>query len=492
MNRNRRRLLCALFLIFPMLFTSLAQAEVLKQEAKEPLYEDYLVSIREEYWQDYLHLPKVLAVVDAKQISKRHRLMQFSNMEVVRNWFPAEAIAYYEPNYHMMLLEDPSNPPEPTPWNITMIDMDQTQVNFKGQGVRIAIIDTGIKTEHPDLNWDNIETGYNYADGNENTDDINGHGTFVAGVLAAIPQNGNGVDGVVPEATIIPLKVIDSDGTIKISWLIQALEAAVNQFDCDVINVSLGTSTDSAALRAAVNAIPEGVIIVAAAGNDGTALYQYPAAYEKVISVGFVDQKEVIADQSQRNDQLTLVAPGLNVLGLNNTTLFYPNTTERSGSSFAAPHVTAAAALAKQAKANLTAQEFRKALIQTSKDLGEVGYDISYGYGLLQIDALLDKILAFKITPTVVLEKEGSKTWQLDFDQMPLDESIDVLIAGFQISGRMESLFVRTLTPDQYRSSQWVFEMPVTEETEKIKIFLLSSLSSCSPRWPAEILYQKP
>ena len=492
MSSNRRRLLCALLLVFPLLFSSFAQAEALTEETGKPLYEGYLVSIREEYWQEYLDLPKVLSVVEAKQVSQDHRLMQFSDMEVVKNWFPAEAIAYYEPNYHMTLLEDSSSPPEPTPWNIAMINMNQTQSNFKGQGVRIAIIDTGIKKEHPDLNWEKIETGYNFADNNENTDDLNGHGTFVAGVIAAIPQNGNGVNGIAPEATIIPLKVIKSDGKILISWLIQALEAAVNEFDCDVINVSLGTTDDSEALRAAVNAVPDDVIMVAAAGNDGTAIYQYPAAYDKVISVGFVDQQEVIASKSQKNDQLTLVAPGQNVLGLDNTTLFSPNTITGSGSSFAAPHVAAAAALAKQARPNLTTNKFRNALSQTAKDLGEVGYDISYGYGLLQINALMDKLLTFGITTEVVLENELSKTWQLDFDQIPIGESMEVLIAGFQISGRMESLLVKAVTPDQYRSCQLVIEMPVTEATAKIKIFLLLSLSSGTPRWPSEVLYPKP
>jgi hypothetical protein len=489
LKSNRWRILFTFLLIFPVLFSSFAQAEVLPKENSEPAYDGFLVSIREEYWEDYLKLPKVFSVVAAKQISKDHRLMQFSDMEVVQNWFPEEAIAFYEPNYIITLLEDLE---PPVAWNLTAMDMDITRHQWTGEGVRVAIIDTGLYTNQPDLDYSKIEVGWNYAADNTDTNDTHGHGTFVTGVMAAISQNGIGTDGVAPGITIVPLKVTDENNASTVDRIISAIQDAITTYDCDIINISMGTVSDSISLREVIEGLPNEVIMVAAAGNNGDSTYQYPAAYPGTISVGSVNNVEIVSTFSQKNDQVTIVAPGEFLTGLRNTTTSFPNTVTGSGTSFAAPHVAGAAALAKQAKPNLTAQEFRDALTQTAKDLGEVGYDISYGYGLIQIDALMDKLLSFGITPKAVLESEQSKTWQLDFDQMPIGENIEVLIAGFQTSGRMESLLLRTVTPDQYRSCQLLIEMPVTEETAKIKIFLLSSLSSGQPRWPSLTLYQKP
>jgi len=489
MKSKRCRILCIFLLIFPVLFASFVQAEVLPNEDSNPTYDGFLVSIREEYWEDYLNLPKVLSIVAAKQISKDHRLMQFSDMEVVQNWFPDEAIAFFEPNYIITLLEDPELP---VAWNLTVMDMEITRHQWTGEGVRVAVIDTGLYTDQPDLDYSKIEVGWNYAADNTDTNDTHGHGTFVTGVMAAIPQNGIGTDGIAPGITIVPLKVTDEYNASTVDRIISAIQDAITTYDCDVINISMGTVSDSISLREVIEGLPAEVIIIAAAGNNGDSTYQYPAAYPGTISVGSVNNTEIVSTFSQKNDQVTIVAPGESLTGLRNTSISFPNTVTSSGTSFAAPHVAGAAALAKQAKPNLTAQEFRDALTQTAKDLGEVGYDISYGYGLIQIDDLMDKLLTFSITATIVSESVQSKTWQIDFDQMPTGESMEVLIAGFQISGRMESILVRTVLPDQYRNCQLVIEIPVTEETAKIKIFLLASLSSSRPRWPSEILYQKP
>ena len=493
MNHKKYRIFCTLLLVSSLLFSSVAYADVTEEKKEvEPAYDGFLVSIREGYWEDYQRLPRVFSVVAAKHVSNAHRIMHFSDLSVVQNWFPEEAIAFYEPNYYMYLLEEPINQPEPIPWNLDIINMDETKEYFDGNGIRVAIIDTGIRKEYPDLNWNNIESGWNYADNNDKTDDFQGHGTFVAGVIGAIPQNGNMVDGVAPAATIVPLKVIKSDGSIPLDNVILAIEEAVSRFDCDVINISLGTKEDSVALRTIIESIPEDVIIVAAAGNDGDASYQYPAAYPRTIAVGSLNQEEIVSVKSQKNDQLTIVAPGESLTGLGFTSLFQPINVTGSGTSYAAPHVTGAAALAKQAKPTLTAQEFQEALIETAKDLGEVGYDTSYGYGLIQIDALMDRITTFRMTSILISESEQSKTWQLDLYQMPIGETVEVLISGYQVSGRMESLLFKTAIPDEFRRCQLLVEIPFSEETDRIKVFFLTSLSQCLPRWPNEVLYESP
>ncbi len=490
MKSKKVNFLCTLLLIFPLLFSNFAYADVHTEKKEvESTHDGFLVSIREGFWEDYQKLPKVFSVVAAKQISKTHRIMQFSEMSVVKDWFPEEAIAYYEPNYIVTLFEDPEYP---IAWNQTALDMAVTRQEWTGEGVRVAIIDTGVYPNQPDLDYTKIETGWNYALENSETLDTHGHGTFVTGVVTAIPQNGLGIDGVAPGATIIPLKVTDDQNSSTVDRIISAIQDAVVKYQCDVINLSMGTPKDSISLRQVIEALPEDVILVAAAGNDGDTTYQYPAAYPRTIAVGSVNQSEVVSGFSQKNDQVTIVAPGESLLGLDNTSLFYPNTVTGSGTSYATPHVTGAAVLAKQAKPTLTAQEFRDALIETAKDLGEVGYDTSYGYGLIQIDALMARLTTFRMTSTLISESEQSKTWQLDLHQMPVGETVEVLIAGFRDSGRMESLIFRTATPDEVQRFQLLVEVPFTIETNRIKVFFLTSFSQCQPRWPNEILYEKP
>lgn len=490
MNHRKNRILCTLLLVSSLLFSSFAYADVTEEKKEvEPAYDGFLVSIREGYWEDYQRLPKVFSVVAAKHVSNAHRIMHFSDLSVVQNWFPEEAIAFYEPNYKVTLLEDSEYP---IAWNITTLNMEVTRNEWTGEGIRVAIIDTGLYPNQPDLDYSKVEQGWNYALANTDTADTHGHGTFVTGVIAAIPQNGLGTDGVAPEATIIPLKVTDDQNSSTVERIITAIQDAVTKYECDVINLSMGTTSDSISLKQVVESLPEDVVLVAAAGNDGDTTYQFPAAYPRTIAVGSVNQSEVVSAFSQKNDQLTIVAPGESLLGLDNTSLFYPNTVSGSGTSYAAPHVTGAAALAKQAKPTLTAQEFQEALIETAKDLGEVGYDTSYGYGLIQIDALMDRITTFRMTSILISESEQSKTWQLDLYQMPIGETVEVLISGYQVSGRMESLLFKTAIPDEFRRCQLLVEIPFSEETDRIKVFFLTSLSQCQPRWPNEVLYESP
>lgn len=211
-----------------------------------------------------------------------------------------------------------------------------------GEGVVVAVIDTGIDYDHPDL-IDNIIGGKDFTGGNDYMD-RNGHGTHVAGVIAA-SNSGNGIVGMAPNAKLLALKALADDGVGDIGWTLAALRYAIDQ-DVDVINMSIG-GPDTPKLRALVQeAYNKGIIIVAASGNEGdgdeeTLEYSYPGAYPEVIQVGAVDMFNKTAYFSNTNDEVDVLALGVEVLST-----FPDNTYARiDGTSMAAPHVAGAAAL---------------------------------------------------------------------------------------------------------------------------------------------------
>lgn len=219
---------------------------------------------------------------------------------------------------------------------------------YKGRGVTIAIIDTGVEVNHPDLK-DRIIGGRNFTseDGGDvnRYNDYNGHGTHVAGIIAA-SANGTGVVGVAPEASLLILKILDRDGNGTYESAIAALKYAITQ-GVDVISMSLGGPVDVPELHAAIQeAVSKEIVVICAAANsgDGNALtpeYAYPAYYSEVISVGAATSSKRVAGFSNSNNQVDLIAPGVNIL----STYLNSSYARLSGTSMAAPYVTGAVAL---------------------------------------------------------------------------------------------------------------------------------------------------
>jgi len=181
----------------------------------------------------------------------------------------------------------------------------------RGQGSKIGIIDTGIDSNHPDLRGA-LAGAINTMDGVSSFKDDNGHGTLVAGVIAA-RDNNIGVVGVAPEGMLYVARALDETGSGNLSDVIEAIEWCLDQ-GVDVINLSLGTSTQTASLQRAVDAASRaGVLMVAAAGNAGPEdnTVVYPAAYDTVIAVGAVDQENLVPGFSSRGPEVDLVAPGV-------------------------------------------------------------------------------------------------------------------------------------------------------------------------------------
>lgn len=266
--------------------------------------------------------------------------------------------------------------------NLEMIGAnDAHRHKLTGDNVKIAILDTGF-AKHDDYQ---IKEGFSAINENEeensNTEeydvDYEGHGTHVAGII------GSSTYGVAPDADLYGAKVFEYDetkGKIKGNSidLIQAISWAIEK-EVDIINMSLGTPTeDEAVHEAIVKAYEEGILLVAASGNNGGAV-EYPAAFEEVIAVSAVESDQRFASFSATGPENELTAPGVNITSLSTENSY----TQNSGTSQATPHVTGILAILKQKLPNHSATELRELAQNLANDLGPQGRDSEYGFGLV-------------------------------------------------------------------------------------------------------------
>ena len=279
--------------------------------------------------------------------------------------------------------DDPGDPPAGTEiidWGVLEIRADEVWSDFDGSGVKVAVVDTGIDVDHPDLD---VAGGANFDRRAKSYDDNNGHGTHVAGTIAA-KENGIGVVGVAPKAELYAVKVLDRKGSGLTSQVIAGIDWAVAN-GMDVVNLSLGSNYPNSDLEDALElAMQAGVIIVAAAGNDGSAV-DFPGAYASTIGVGAINPDQTLAYFSSRGAEVDVVAPGVAVY----STYRGGGYRELQGTSMATPHVAGLAALFRAKYPGASLNQFRLALQQSSVDLGVAGFDPLYGYGLVDAQGLL-------------------------------------------------------------------------------------------------------
>lgn len=256
----------------------------------------------------------------------------------------------------------------------------------KGTGVKVAIIDSGIDYNHPDLDA-NYAGGYDFVNSDTDPMDDYGHGTHVVGTVAA-EDNGVGVVGVAPGASLYALKVLDASGGGYYSDVIAALEWAVKH-GIRVTNNSYGSSGDpGGTVKAAFdNAYAAGILNVCAAGNSGNPPGRgdnviYPARYVSCIAVAATKKDDTRARFSSTGPDLELSAPGVDV----NSTWLGGGYHEGSGTSMASPHVAGTAALVWVAYPSWTNADVRTQLQNTADDLGPAGKDDKYGFGLVDAD----------------------------------------------------------------------------------------------------------
>lgn len=232
----------------------------------------------------------------------------------------------------------PPQPAEVLPWGVNRIDAELAWPTTTGLTVKVAIMDTGIDLDHSDLQT-NIKGNVNTINPLKSGNDDNGHGTHVAGIVAAI-DNEIGVIGVGPEISLYAVKVLGKNGSGWLSDIIEGFDWCINN-NMQVINMSFGSSSTVQSFHdAIIKTYQAGLVLVGAAGNNGGAVI-YPAAYPDVIAVSASDSTDNIASWSSRGPEVDLIAPGVNINSTYNNGYYKT----MSGTSMACPHVVGTAAL---------------------------------------------------------------------------------------------------------------------------------------------------
>ena len=284
------------------------------------------------------------------------------------------------------LAEVAPDPGRPQQWGLDAIGADAAWAVTRGAGVVVAVVDTGVAPA-PDLAG-RLLPGWNVIARSDDAADDNGHGTHVAGTVAEVEGNGLAESGVAPEASILPVKVLDSTGVGSDVDVAAGIVWAADH-GARIVNLSLGGSEASTVLADGVTyARSKGVLIVAAAGNDGGPV-AVPARLGGVIAVGAVDANRVRAPFSAGGRALDLVAPGVGILQQTLDGVGGYADRSWSGTSMASPQVAGVAALALAAGRAKTAAGVARLLTRTALDLGVPGRDPAYGAGLVRADAAL-------------------------------------------------------------------------------------------------------
>jgi subtilisin family serine protease len=308
----------------------------------------------------------------------------YENLEEFSGVLP-EGYSYFEENLiSLSILDAPNDPYYSLQYGLELINAPKGWKYQKGSSkITIAVLDTGVDLTHPDLAG-KLVAGYNFIANNDTPQDDNGHGTGVAGICAAMTDNGTGIAGVSWGASIMPVKVLDASGNGSFTNAAQGIIWAADH-GAQVINLSLGGYTSSSLLEDAINyALQKGVVVVAASGNGGIDMITYPARYEGVIAVGSVDQNSQRSAFSNYGPELDVVAPGSAIFSLTKLGSYG----YLSGTSAAAPFTSGLAALMMSANSN-SYKKVGSQICKSSLDLGAKGFDEYYGCGLIQVDQSL-------------------------------------------------------------------------------------------------------
>jgi len=330
-------------------------------------------------------------------------------------------VAYAEPNYIARAFAVPNDPLYQYQWHLDNpssggIGMEEAWDMSAGAGVTVAVIDTGVAYENyrknrrnryylaPDLANTSFAAGYDFVENDTHPNDDNGHGTHVAGTIAQSTGNNTGTAGIAHAARIMPIKVLNKNGSGTYADIADAVRYAADH-GAQVINMSLGGSAQASYLEEALAyAYGKGVVIVAAAGNSADSAVSYPAGYDDyVISVGATRFDETLAPYSSYGASVDVVAPGGDLSVDQNGDDYADGVLQQTfgsrmndwgyyfyeGTSMATPHVAGTAALVIANGTATTPEEVRAAIETTAKDLGSSGRDNTYGNGLVNAPAAL-------------------------------------------------------------------------------------------------------
>lgn len=288
----------------------------------------------------------------------------------------------------------PNDPFYGRQWGLAKIKAEAAWKVSTGSDVIVAVIDSGVDLDHPELSGRVLE-GYDFVNEDSVADDDYGHGTLVAGVIAAAAHNERGIAGLAWNAKILPVKVLDNQGQGVSSNLTCALYWAANK-GADVINVSIISFGPSFGMQSAITyAANEGALIFSASGN----LYEqgnpvtYPAALDNVIAVGATDKEDAHAWFSSAGTFVDVSAPGVGIYSP------FPPTHEEyrsvNGTSLATPHVVGLAALVLSAAPSLSSEEVEAVIQQSAVDLGDASKDDKFGHGRIDASAAMSLAISF-------------------------------------------------------------------------------------------------
>jgi len=315
-------------------------------------------------------------------------------------------VSYAEPDSVAKALGTPDDPGFVNQWNMVTVQAPQAwEVTTGSSSIIIAILDTGVDLDHPDL-ANKIVGNINFS-ANATADDVFGHGTHVAGIAAAITNNGIGVAGLGYSSSIMNIKVLGDDGMGYWSWIAQGIIWAADN-GANVINLSLGDSSTSSTVEDAINyAWNMGVVVIAAAGNNGNSNPFYPAYYSNCIAVAATDANDVLSPWSNRGDWVDVAAPGVSIY----STLKDSGYGYKGGTSMASPHVAGLVALAFTTVSDTNGDgklndEVRSRIETTCDDIGVSGI----GYGRINAAQAVDGglVLPGKISGHVTDAEDGS------------------------------------------------------------------------------------
>jgi subtilisin family serine protease len=308
-----------------------------------------------------------------------------------------QRVRYVEPDYELTRLADeeigpfavvPNDPGWLRQEEMRLVEANRAwEVTTGAQQTIIAVLDTGILATHADLAG-KVLPGYDFLANKPGAVDDEGHGTFTAGIAAAIGNNKTGIAGVCWSCQIMPLKILNEEGRGPTSAFVRAIRYAIDN-GARVVNVSAGGPNYSQAMGDAIAyAVSKNVLVVAAAGNTPEERANYPAAIESVMAVASIGPNDSVTDFSSFGAYVDIAAPGVDILSA------YIGGNERliraTGTSASAPFVSGAAALLVSVRPDLSAAAITELLTYTAVDIGTPGRDDHFGAGRLSVyDAAL-------------------------------------------------------------------------------------------------------